>query len=635
MVLERSPELKIRTIREITASAGILIFLTLLMVTSLWAAQPSNTNVSDYGALIQIGVTPSTVAWDSETWLSVQLNTGQLYSASLLQEDADDMLILQGSTRLEVFAQDVTSNPSTTWVLSGSTLNADSEALLQLYVDASTVTRDQAIGLQGATENIDITDSASLDITTNITLESLGTTFFSIPTATSYVLRKDGAYELGARNGNEVFSHLFYDEFFTPDFLPDGDSDAGLSSTGCASDWQCVNDDSDATYVYLAGAGPATDEGAFVVDDASINAGADITQVRVRIRGKELAAGCGVGSGRQRPFATVGASTTYGGYFDVTSAAWSDIDLFMSTKPGGGSWTIADFNNLIAGVGIDRDGCAVDQAVSEIDVQLSYTLHKDSDISAASLVEDAEVDILSSYDGTTHVLKVDGTTVATDTFSQALLTTSTDVLLDELTGTVGQTRVGGTSVSSPVYVLDLDYEADNVTQTQAGTSGNGWTWLGTIEDQSASNNDGTYTFERDIERLTEEIGSPILTTSISFVTVDQVLLDVVGDVDTLLSGLSSSASSNLPFESQINAAADAAGLARSAMWILWVSAFALFFAALTMRFLKLPVMALLVYFLVFFVGILANLYPNWVGLVVGVGLLGIYSIFRMNRTAQL
>jgi len=72
--------------------------------------------------------------------------------------------------------------------------------------------------------------------------------------------------------------------------------------------------------------------------------------------------------------------------------------------------------------------------------------------------------------------------------------------------TVEQARIGAVSTSTPLWQLDWQFEPDELTQTQEGTSGNSWNWLGTIADQSAYTHTGNYTFVRDTSGYTVSLG---------------------------------------------------------------------------------------------------------------------------------
>ena len=71
---------------------------------------------------------------------------------------------------------------------------------------------------------------------------------------------------------------------------------------------------------------------------------------------------------------------------------------------------------------------------------------------------------------------------------------------------IDRLRLGAVSVTNPTYRLDLQFEPDQITETQAGSSSNSWTWQGTVDDQSSSNRDGTYTLVRDTTDITVTAG---------------------------------------------------------------------------------------------------------------------------------
>jgi hypothetical protein len=72
---------------------------------------------------------------------------------------------------------------------------------------------------------------------------------------------------------------------------------------------------------------------------------------------------------------------------------------------------------------------------------------------------------------------------------------------------VDRVRIGDTSLSSPTWQLDWQFEPDQMSQTRAGISGNSWNWLGTITDESVNTNTGNYTFVRDTTGVTVTVGA--------------------------------------------------------------------------------------------------------------------------------
>lgn len=81
---------------------------------------------------------------------------------------------------------------------------------------------------------------------------------------------------------------------------------------------------------------------------------------------------------------------------------------------------------------------------------------------------------------------------------------STVILGASVNGYLAMARVGHTSIASPTWVLQYDFEPDDLVETQQGNSGNSWTWLGMVEDVSAggSDHDGDYSLTRDMTGIT-------------------------------------------------------------------------------------------------------------------------------------
>jgi hypothetical protein len=86
--------------------------------------------------------------------------------------------------------------------------------------------------------------------------------------------------------------------------------------------------------------------------------------------------------------------------------------------------------------------------------------------------------------------------------------------------------------TTPTYAVDFPYEADEIAQTQEGASGNGWTWLGTVADQSGNANDGAYTFIRDMTNITVTVGPAVAAAALTTITAAEVSPSLVsGDPD--------------------------------------------------------------------------------------------------------
>lgn len=145
-------------------------------------------------------------------------------------------------------------------------------------------------------------------------------------------------------------------------------------------------------------------------------------------------------------------------------------------------------------------------------------------------------DILFTFTGGTASLTVGASTTTDATWGATISTNTTDLALLDDFATIGwadRIRIGDTSLVSPTYVLDLQFEPDQIDETQAGTSGNGWIWQGNVFDQSASENNATYTFKRDTTDINVTVG-PVTTTAAAAAPSTETNPTIVsGNVDTV------------------------------------------------------------------------------------------------------
>jgi hypothetical protein len=127
-------------------------------------------------------------------------------------------------------------------------------------------------------------------------------------------------------------------------------------------------------------------------------------------------------------------------------------------------------------------------------------------------------DISFTFKAGYATLTVDATSTSDATWPATLSTSTSDVSVLSSFSTIAwadRVQIGGTSIASPTYVLDLSFEPDEVDQTQEGTSGNGWIWLGNIYDQSGQGNDATYTLKRDTTGISVTAGHVSTTAAVA------------------------------------------------------------------------------------------------------------------------
>lgn len=134
----------------------------------------------------------------------------------------------------------------------------------------------------------------------------------------------------------------------TTNIYPQSDSSVNCSPSSGSNHAALVSDSSDYTYNYRSGSGSA------VQDILNINnplpSGAVINSVNLKFR-------CATesnGAEYARPFVKLGANTTWG----TNRGSGTSIATFTDTgiaRPGGGSWTRADFDSLLIGYELKGD----------------------------------------------------------------------------------------------------------------------------------------------------------------------------------------------------------------------------------------------------------------------------------------
>ena len=484
---------------------GVLAYATLAAIASVAIATAQTA--SDYDYVTTIVIENSTGATLTDVAVRASINASNLVTGGFIAADGQDLLVLAaGSTESPPTAQDMTSNDASWWIPISSLASAETGSFT-LYSGQNTPAGDnpQFMFLSGSSESIDVPDDSTLDITTNLTLLVDNLELPSIPTTTAFILNKSGAYELGVVSGTSIFAAV-HGGTGTVDLRPNGAGFAtALTPSGCGSNnWQCVDDSSppdDASTVVLVTSTTSLDDyydlGAL---PASITSDVVINTIDVTWRAQLPGGGAGEACGGLRlngvdSFASpcnVAATTSWAYYTDEV------------TRPGGGSWTTADIADLQV---ILRLASAA-RTIFATQVFVTLNVVPRHTATWASAVVDTEYDVLATYDGSTLALLIDGATQATDVDSFTIGTTNATAVVGDagFIGFIDRIRVGDTSIASPTYKLDLQFEPTHVAETQAGTAGNSWTWLGTVSDQSASSNDATYTFVRDMASVSVDVG---------------------------------------------------------------------------------------------------------------------------------
>ena len=274
----------------------ILPVAAFLLTSVVWAVYES----WPFRIAITIDNTSSPATAYTNLWVRIDdFPASDLIGGNFMLSDAGDVRLVDPTgTDLLLFAQDLDQADATWWFKAPSI--PTSPSTYYMHLGRAGQTRDQALGLT-STDSVAVADDASLDITTRLTLESLGTTLSVIPTAETYLQNKNNSYGLGVRSGNEVFAYISSNTTTTIDLLPNaaGDYENITNEAGCVagSHWQCVDDpvgapDDNTTYVTTTGAEVAAD--VYNLAAASLSEFTEIVSVQVRWRSLHTGSGCGV-----------------------------------------------------------------------------------------------------------------------------------------------------------------------------------------------------------------------------------------------------------------------------------------------------------------------------------------------------
>ncbi len=576
--------------RRILAAIPALIASLLLVTVAL--AQ----SASDYDYSFTVTVTNNTGAALTDKAVRAAVNATNLTGEGYLAADGQDILVIDISAGTEnpPTAQ-IDGNPSSWWYSVGS-LAGGASVTFQTYVSQNNGSADnpQHIYLSGGAEELGITDDATLDITTNLTVDMTGVNIDTLASSTVYLLQKLGAYELGLRDTadagsvvDEVFFTVFENAFdatdltsnnndgtVTPtvdlttgtlgDWAADFDGTAGRIEVGSDSSiddiwdgggsvelWLNIENDTDAIADVLSKGGQRWEINLIDSDGASAACASNLQAIRLFVKfsggsGRWWSTSCilDTTAGWQHIAITYDSDAVgndaiiyLGGVSQgvtetVTPTGTRDTDaadtLSIGDDPGGGSnqyegqMDDARVWNDIRTSGEVSDNYLAELTGSEAGLVaywqfniVAYTAAASTDLDAdtagnQALAVDTPYNIVGTYDGANVVLDIDGGTDEASTASTVTLNTTTSNVIignGDFRGTLARTRIGDTSVASPTYRLDLQYEPDQMAQTQEGNGGNSWTWQGTITDQSASTQTVTYGLVRDMTNISVAVGA--------------------------------------------------------------------------------------------------------------------------------
>ena len=191
-------------------------------------------------------------------------------------------------------------------------------------------------------------------------------------------------------------------------------------------------------------------------------------------------------------------------------------------------------------------------------------------------------------------------------------------------------------------VLDFTYEPDTIAETAKGVTPT-WTWTGTIADQSAEVNNGTYEYIRTyVASLQQSFVS-------SITVLNPLLEDVAGGDPGSPIGLGGvtdptgvgSVSPSFPFydllvtNTDSTGFADIMGISVAAVGIILIAGIAYLLVIAICRFMpEAPIICYSILITAFILGAVANLYEPLYAIILSVMMLGMYAANRLTRSGS-
>ncbi len=312
---------------------GLLSLIGALALISSVASAP----LSDYGYAMSVGVSNETGSALADTPIAVQMQPLNLVNNGFLQADAEDWLpATAAGTTLQGVAQGMSSN-NVTWWVEIPTQGDGATDVYDFHMGDSTATRDQRFRVSGG-DDITATDHPDLDASNNLSV-SVEAELRTIPAGETMLAQKSGSYELGVRNSNEVFGRVYLPsitETLTVDANGDNvGTDFSSETGGCGGGTHYICIDTDDSDWLRSTNGAATQEEAFELT-AHVLSGT-ISQVDILVV-------CEAAGATLKVAARL--SSTTGAYSTVATSSGACTNALDVARPGGGSWTTADLDDL-------------------------------------------------------------------------------------------------------------------------------------------------------------------------------------------------------------------------------------------------------------------------------------------------
>lgn len=448
----------------------ISYILLILIVAGILLPAAILADADDYRYYSRISIENSTGS-DKTAPFTFPINAQALADNGWVQDDFEDIKLLSGSTEKYISAMN-TSATNAVWRMGWDTVPASSVMNRYLWMGNTSATRNQ-VWITSATDTMTATPNATLDITTELTVAG---SFYitSTPTGTQGLISKAGAYSLETTSSTYTFN-IFPSTSATNHQSPNnsGDLTQIIGSVGGAH-YLCVDDPpplgagADATYIYEDNSIAVWKTDLFQLTSLTVTCG-DIEKIEVYFRSKSAAGA----TPDVRPILTLNSATTTGSTVNP-GAAWANYSEELG-RPGGGDWTLEDFEDLQAGIQMKRNIGADVPFCSQFYILVYFPNICTETANSVGLWEN----VRGTYNGATLSLYVDDILQSSATLSVTIATSSNPVVFADFNGYCDDIYIGDTDTETPNKVAEYTFEPLEIDGT-------------TIEDVTSNTNTITY-----------------------------------------------------------------------------------------------------------------------------------------------
>ncbi|MDD5094061.1 MAG: hypothetical protein PHV74_06760 [Dehalococcoidia bacterium] len=438
-----------------------LALALLLVVMALIAT--SSLALTGYSYYIPVSIhNTDTVA--HTTRITTTINADALIDGGYIQEDGEDIQLTSGATTQSITATQL-DGTAAKWYTDYATLAPGASTTRNIWLGDPDAVRDQAwVGMEGDANTV--ADADSLDITSNLTLQA-DVNLPALPSTEKTIISKDGAYELTVDDENIILT-LGITAGQTAQSAHEPLYSGGATRAGerLATLFQSSGTTISSIQFYLCKSVSPTGTLSVTVRDSATDAL--------------------IGTLGTKDVSTLSAYPTFTWYTfnsPVTTSV-SDVRIMCEYSGGNGSNTLMvgyktseAFSNGVKTIytsgGSYADSSGLDITFGNLTYQSTVST------SATSMSLSTWHTITGTYNGSQMAIGIDSETPVTQATSGNIIATATNVHIGELTAKLDSVKIGSTSIATPTWVLNLEFEPDEVSST-------------TITDLSASGNDVTY-----------------------------------------------------------------------------------------------------------------------------------------------